>query len=411
MDGQTQQQTRPVAPTRFVGIDVGADTHVVAVVDAAGGVELKPRAFGEDAAGYQALWTALGEDAEGVLVGLEATGHYWQNLVAHLLSRGVAVVVLNPLQTRRFAEGDLSRTKTDAQDALGIARLLQQKRPVVRPVPDALSLELKEAVGLRERLMEDWGAKKNALHRLLDLGFPEFTRHVKDVGSELATSLLARWPTAEAFGAVRLKAVSNLAYDGRRRVGQPLAAALLEAARTSVGAHHGAPYRLGVKYACEDLCTLRARLRDVERDISGLLERHDVARLLLSIDGLGDTSVARLLAACGGDPARFDSPGALAAYVGCVPALRHSGKRTPQRAGLSPLGNARLRSALWMPTLVAVRHNPWLRAHYERLRKAGKLPKVALIACMRKLLHAIYSVAKHRRPFTYSLPAPLPEAT
>jgi len=48
---------------------------------------------------------------------------------------------------------------------------------------------------------------------------------------------------------------------------------------------------------------------------------------------------------------------------------------------------------------VAVRCNPWLRAYYERLRARGKLPKVALMAAMRKLLVAIYAVAKHRRPF------------
>ena len=52
-----------------------------------------------------------------------------------------------------------------------------------------------------------------------------------------------------------------------------------------------------------------------------------------------------------------------------------------------------------MPTLVAVRFNPWLKAFYERLRARGKLAKVALIAAMHKLLAAIYSVAKHRRPF------------
>jgi transposase len=52
-----------------------------------------------------------------------------------------------------------------------------------------------------------------------------------------------------------------------------------------------------------------------------------------------------------------------------------------------------------MPTLTAVKRNPWLRAFYEGLRARGKLPKVALLAAMRKLLTAIYSVAKHRRPF------------
>ena len=73
---------------------------------------------------------------------------------------------------------------------------------------------------------------------------------------------------------------------------------------------------------------------------------------------------------------------------------------------MTPLGHARLRAALWMPTLTAVRKNPWLRAYYERLRARGKLPKVALVACMHKLLFAVYSVAKHRRPF---VPRPFTE--
>jgi transposase len=52
-----------------------------------------------------------------------------------------------------------------------------------------------------------------------------------------------------------------------------------------------------------------------------------------------------------------------------------------------------------MPVLSAVRLNPWLRAFCLRLRAAGKPPKLAIIAAMRKLLYAVYSVAKHRRPF------------
>jgi transposase len=52
-----------------------------------------------------------------------------------------------------------------------------------------------------------------------------------------------------------------------------------------------------------------------------------------------------------------------------------------------------------MPTLVAVRKNLWLRTHYERFLAAGKRPKVALVACMRKLLTIVYSVARSRRPF------------
>lgn len=52
-----------------------------------------------------------------------------------------------------------------------------------------------------------------------------------------------------------------------------------------------------------------------------------------------------------------------------------------------------------MPVLGAVRCNPWLRAFHGRLRAAGKPAKLALIAAMRKLLNAVYSVAGNRKPF------------
>ncbi|MFB1485477.1 hypothetical protein, partial [Corallococcus sp. RDP092CA] len=84
----------------------------------------------------------------------------------------------------------------------------------------------------------------------VDLGFPEFTRHVKDLGSELACALLEKYPTAEAFRAARMREVAYLRYDGRHFVGRELAEALLQAARVSVGAHHGEAWRVQVRYAC-----------------------------------------------------------------------------------------------------------------------------------------------------------------
>jgi len=103
-----------------------------------------------------------------------------------------------------------------------------------------------------------------------------------------------------------------------------------------------------------------------------------------------------------GDPSRFRDAAALASYVGVLPRLRQSGKRAFSGARGLPLGNARLRHRLWMPTLVAVRKNPWLHAHYDLLA-AGKRPKVAIVAYMRKLVGAIYSVARNRRPFVLHL--------
>jgi hypothetical protein len=59
-----------------------------------------------------------------------------------------------------------------------------------------------------------------------------------------------------------------------------------------------------------------------------------------------------------------------------------------------------------MPTLTAVRKNPWLKAFYDRLRLAGKPAKLALVAALRKLLHAVHRVATHKRPLVPLLPKP-----
>ena len=260
---------------------------------------------------------------------------------------------------------------------------------------------------MRERLLQDFGDRVRQLHRLVDLGFPEFTRYVRSLDSELASAILHDYPTAAAFHGASVKRLAALRYDGRHQVGLDLARTLIDAARRSVGRHHGAAYRVQVHYACQDLDTLRKRLRELDRDIGTKLNQHEVGRLLTTIDGIGPNTAAFVIAEVG-DPAQFHSAGALAAYVGAIPGLKQSGKRTTSRAALTPIGNARLRKALWMPTLTAVRYNAWLRSHYQRLLARGKLPKVALVACMHKLLLAIYSVAKHRRAFVPQLGTPRP---
>jgi transposase len=382
---------------RFAGIDIAAETHVVAVVAETGTVLVKPTPFTEDAEGYARLLERLGSPTDLIVV-MEATGHYWKNLFATLAAQGVAVALINPLRAHRFAEEDLQRTKTDTIDALGLARFGAQKRPPATRLPDAATEELRELVRLRDRLVQDFGDRVRQLHRLVDLGFPEFTRYVKGLDTELATAILAEYPTARAFEGVAVKRFARLCYDGRHQVGPELADALITAAARSVGRHHGEAYRIQVRYACEDLTLLRRRLRTLERDIEKTLQDHEVGTLLTTIEGIGSQTAARLVAEL--DLASFRSAGALAAFVGVVPGLRQSGKRTPTRAGVSPIGHAALRAKLWMPTLTAVQKNPWLRAYYQRLRARGKLPKVALVAAMRKLLIAVYYVARHRQPFT-----------
>jgi len=203
---------------------------------------------------------------------------------------------------------------------------------------------------------------------------------------------------ASSLAAVTVAKLAKLCFDGRRRVGSTLARALILAAKQSVGSLQTAPFELEVRYACQDICEMRQRARRLEADILCRINSHNLGKLLTTIEGVSTLTAAAIIGETG-DPARFPNAAMFASYVGVVPRLHHSGKRKFSGNAAIPLGNARLRRALWMPVLVGIRVNPWLRAHYHRLRAAGKRPKVAMIACMRKLLAAVYSVAKRRRPF------------
>src|SRR5262249_36848476 len=118
----------------------------------------------------------------------------------------------------------------------------------------------------------------------------------------------------------------RIVCDGSRKIGEQLARDLIEGAEKSVGAHHAEPYRLRNKYLCEDLELLRRRLKDLARDIGRKVDEHEIAKLIMTIEGVGPLTAACLIAELG-DPARFDSSGAIASYVGVIPRIRQSGKR------------------------------------------------------------------------------------
>ena len=144
---------------------------------------------------------------------------------------------------------------------------------------------------------------------------------------------------------------------------------------------------------------LRQRVKGLDDDISRTIRSQPLWRtkqtLLLSVKGVGPAVSSSLIA-------HLPELGSLthkqiAALVGVAPINRDSGKthgKRPTRAGRSSI-----RSVLYMAALVASRHNPAIRAFYQRLRTAGKPPKVALTACLHKLLTVLNAIVRDNLPW------------
>jgi transposase len=118
---------------------------------------------------------------------------------------------------------------------------------------------------------------------------------------------------------------------------------------------------------------------------------------LLSIPAVGDKTANRML--CMLLARRFESASQAAAFVGLTPIEHQSGSSVRGRPKLSKAGNPRLRAALYMAAVVAIRHNPDVRALYERLRARGKAKMSALCAAMRKLVHICFGVLKNNEKY------------
>jgi transposase len=121
-------------------------------------------------------------------------------------------------------------------------------------------------------------------------------------------------------------------------------------------------------------------------------------QLLLGIRGIKELSAVQLLGELVLIPADCDVR-QWVAYAGLDPRQYKSGESVERKVRISKAGNRHLRRALFMPALVAVRHDPYFRAFYRQLVGKGKLKMVALVAVMRKLLHGIYGIFKSQQPF------------
>jgi transposase len=232
-------------------------------------------------------------------------------------------------------------------------------------------------------------------------------RHVRDFAR--ASGILAKTDRIDAqvlarFGEVMKPEVRPLKDKDTQEL-----TALMTRRRQLMGMLVAEKSRLAAapKAVCKDIKThiawLEKRLRDMDDHLADTIKNSSVWRekdaLLQSVPGVGPVLSISLLAGLP-ELGSLDRR-QIAALVGVAPFNRDSGTFRGKRSVWG--GRSHLRSVLFMATLSAIRSNPVIRTFYRRLREAGKPPKVALTACMRKLLVILNAMIKSQTPWRYQL--------
>jgi transposase len=316
----------------FAGCDVSKD-HIDITIQL-GSNRRKSKQFANTPDGHRRMVQWMTEKGHPVRVVVEATGMYSLDLTLALHeSEFVELMVANPRATKRFAEAQMQRSKTDRIDADSLCTFaermpFQQWRP---PRPELL--ELRSLARRIEALTQ---------------------QHLQERGRLHAARMSRTTP------AVVLNDIEGNLRHLDRRIGE-----MLRQARRLIKRHA----------MLDEAFTLLTSIR-------GIAEKSAVF-LLPELAMLPDDMTVRQWVA----------------HAGLDPCKHQSGSSVERHERISKVGNARIRRALYMPALVAIRCEPNVRAFYEKLVARGKRPIVAVVAVMRKLLHSIYGMFKHREPF------------
>jgi transposase len=382
----------------YVGIDIGKRHHVAVILDAIGQQETKALPIANDRDGFDQLLDRLADLETDVLIGLEATGHYWLALYTMLVEADYDLVVLNPLQIHAYRKSGIRKRKNDRYDAYWIADYIRVSQQPHHQSQQPELLQLRELTRFRASLTNQVGDCKRKIISIIDRVFPEYERLFSNVFILTSRRLLAEALSPDEFAEFDLSELAQLlAQSSRGRHGQAKAEEIQALARRSVGIGFLTD-ALRVQMTCllQQLALLDAQRQQLEVEITALMDQ--IPQHITSIPGIGLVTGAVILAEIG-DVHRFDAPEKLVAYAGIDPTVYQSGQFTATQSRMSKRGSPYLRHALWQAAFMATQHDPQLRAYYQRKRDDGKAHGTAVGAVCRKLLHRIYIILKENRPY------------
>jgi transposase len=389
-----------------VGIDIGKRQHVAAICrQGERSADKTVLRFGADRAGFVLLEHWLSRHGPIERVVMESSGHYWIPLAATLHRARVPVAIVNPVSAKAFGKRRLQRVKSDPADARTLAALGMADRPRIRePLAGA---ELREAARFAMHLVEEQSRIDNKITRLIELGFPELEQAYDDPTCTSALAVLRLAPTAQATARKRVTTLADAnRAPGHRAVGPTKAAQIQALAKDTIAPPELAPqigFEMELLIAQHDL--LDEQIARAETRVAGLLDG-ELARRLQTIPGVGPAICATLIAEIG-DIFRFADFDQLVAYAGVHPAEESSGQKgaNPETSWhMAKTGNAYVRAALYRMSVVGLRHNPTIAAHYARKRAQGKSKMNALGHCMKKSLAIVWGIWRGDHDFTAEPP-------
>ena len=378
----------------YVGIDIAKLNHYASAIDSDGVVLIEPFEFLNDNAGFYTLLSKLNSfELDDIIIGLESTAHYGNNLVSFLVTKGLHVCVINPIQTATLRKNNIRKTKTDKVDTLVIAKAVAlMDHPRFVTLYDIALMQLKNLGRFRMKLVKQRSRTKIQLTAYLDQVFPELQYFFKSgIHQKTVYAILKEAPSATRIASMHLTHLKNLLVSNSHgHFKKETALELRVLAQKSVGTADRS-LSIQITQSIAQIELLDSQLDAVESEMKDIVTSLD--SVIMTIPGIGPINGGMILGEIG-DINRFSKPRKLLAFAGLDPSVYQSGNFIAKKTKMSKRGSSALRYALMNAAHNIVKYNQTFREYYDSKRVEGRGHYNALGHCAGKLVRIIYKMLK-----------------
>lgn len=376
----------------YVGIDIAKLNHFASAISSDGQVLIEPFQFSNDADGFQLLTSKLesfGDDS--IIIGLESTAHYGDNLIRYLVASSYKVCVINPIVTSNMRKNNIRKTKTDKVDTFVIAKtLMMQQTHRFVSFYDLDLMDLKALGRFRQKTIKQRTRLKIQLTSYVDQVFPELQYFFKSgLHQKSVYALLKEAPSPKLIASMHMTHLAHLLeITSHGHFKKEQAKELRVLAQKSVGADDTA-LSLQITHTISQIELLDSQLQSVESEMTEIMKFHD--SVIMTIPGIGYINGGMILGEIG-DIHRFKSPKQLLAFAGLDPTVYQSGNFQAKRTRMSKRGSRVLRFALINAAHNVVKNNATFKAYYDAKKADGRSHYNALGHCAGKLVRIIFKM-------------------
>ena len=383
----------------YVGIDIAKTNHYASIVNYSTGEVLeKPFLVTNNKQGFDLLYSKIKNfNKEKVLIGLESTAHYGNNLIFYFHEKQFKLGIINPIQTATLRKTRIRKVKNDKVDSMLICEALSLGYYNLLSDYDIELLEIKSLCRFHKDLKDKASEAKIQLKTYVDQLFPELNGFFKDnLDIKTAHELLKLYQSPGDISKVNLTKLSNLLIKSSRgKYDKSRAIELKQLASNSVGINNNA-LAIQIKMTIELIELLESQIKNIEKQVSDFIKKSD--NVITSIPGIGDMTAAIIISEIG-DINRFDNPGQVLAFAGLDPSVKQSGNFNASSTRMSKRGSSLLRYALILAANNVQLNTKTFNDYYNAKRLQGKLHYNALGHCAGKLVRNIFYMLKRNVKF------------